>query len=247
MIKRSCILIVLVIAACATTGPAVDKSKMAEGYYMKGLSYFQEAKYELASVEFHRSIQTDSGYKQSYYMLGIISEYRGQYDAAIDFFEEAADRDSDYSEAYNAMGAVYSRQQKWKEALRAYRKALENKLYKTPHVTWLNIGEVYMAQKDYDSAIDAFRQAKSFVKQDFIQYRLGTALFDSGKTRDAIGEFREGIEISPQNAQLRYSLAVSLLKDGKKKEAIIEFRRAAEMSPASEIGLKSKDYLKTLR
>jgi tetratricopeptide (TPR) repeat protein len=180
-------------------------------------------------------------------MLGIVSEYRGQYDAAIAYFKEAIDRDSNYSEAYNAMGAVYSKQQKWKDAVKAYKKAVENKLYTTPHVTYLNIGEVYMAQKDYDNAVGAFREAKSFVKQDFIQYRLGIALFEAGKNRDAISEFREGIAISPQNPQLRYSLAVSLLKEGKKKEALTEFRRVAEMAPATEVGLQAKDYLKTLR
>jgi len=119
------------------------------------------------------------------------------------------------------------RQQKWKEAIRAYKKAVENKLYTTPQVTWLNIGEVYMAQKDYENAVDAFRQAKSFVKQDFIQYRLGTALFESGKTRDAVSEFREGIAISPQNAQLRYSLAVVTNDIFTKEDAEFLARRGA--------------------
>lgn len=247
MLKYSFILPVLFFAACASTGTTLDKAKMAEGYYMKGLSHFQDQKYELASVEFNRSIQTDSDNKQSYYMLGIISDYRGKHDAAIEYFKEAVDRDSNYSEAYNAMGAVYSKQQKWKDAINAFSKALDNKLYKTPHIVWLNIGEAYLAQKDYGNAVTAIRQAKSYVKQDFIQYRLGTALFESGMTRDAISEYREGLAISPRNVQLRYSLAIALLKDGKKKEAIAEFKQAAETAPESEIGRKAKDYLKTLR
>lgn len=246
--KQTAIIFALVLAACATTtGPAVDKSKMAEGYYMKGLSHLQEKNYELASVEFNRSIQTDSNYKQSYYMLGVISDYRGQYDAAIAYYKEAIDRDPDYSEAYNAMGAAYSKKQKWKDALKAYKKALENKLYTTPHVPYVNIGRLHMAQKDYGKAIEAYRDAKRHAKQDFVIYELGTALFESGKIKESINEFREGIGISPQNANLRYSLAVALLKDGNKKSALAEFKKAAELAPGSELAQQAKEYIKTLR
>src|SRR5574337_412045 len=246
--KRSFVIMALVLlAGCATTGPSIDKSRMAEGYYMKGLSYFQDKKFELAAVEFNRSIQTDSNYKQSYYMLGIISDYRGQLDASVEYYKEAIARDNNYSEADNALGTAYAKEQKWKDAVKAYKKALENKLYTTPQVQYVNMGRVYAAQKDYDKAVDAFRQAKAFVKQDFILYELGNALFEAGKTREAIAEFREGVSISPQNANLRYSLGVALVKDGKKKEAIAEFRRVAELAPASEISVQAKDYLKTLR
>lgn len=240
-------LLISVLSACATTGPAVDKTKMAEGYYMKGYSYFQEKKYELASVEFNRSIQTDSHYKQSFYMLGIISDYRGKYEDAINYYNEAIAIDADYSEAYNAMGADYFYQKKWKEALKAFKKALENKLYPTPHLPYINIGRVYMAQKDYDKAVEAFREAKRYANLDFVIYELGTALLDSGKIKEAIKEFREGVAISPQNANLRYSLAVALLKEGNRKAALAEFQKAADLAPGSEISLQAKDYIKTLR
>jgi Tfp pilus assembly protein PilF len=245
--KQTAVVFVLLLAACATTGPEIDKAKMAEGYYMKGLSHVQEKNYEMASVEFNRSIQTDSGYKQSYYMLGIISDQRGQYDAAVAYYKEATDIDPDYSEAHNALGVTYSKQQKWKEALKSYRKALENKLYTTPNVVYLNIGRLYLAQKEYEKAVGAFQDAKRYAKQDFIIYELGSALLEAGRAKEAVQEFREGVAMSPQNANLRYSLALALLKDGNKKEALAEFRKAAELAPGTEIALQSKDYIKTLR
>jgi Tfp pilus assembly protein PilF len=245
--NKTAVIFVLLLAACATTGPSVDKAKMAEGYYMKGLSHVQERNYEMASVEFNRSIQTDRKYKQSYYMLGIISDSRGQYDAAASYYKEAIDIDPDYSEAHNALGAAYSKQQKWKEALKSYRRALDNKLYPTPNVVYLNIGRVYMAQKEYEKAIESFREAKGYAKQDFIIFELGSALFESGRIGESIQEFREGVAMSPQNANLRYSLALAFLKGGNKKEAIAEFKKAAELVPGSDIALQSQEYIKTLR
>ena len=246
--KRFSIIMILILTGCATTTvPTMDKAKMAEGYYMKGVSYYQAKNYELASVEFNRSLQSDDNYKQSYYMLGIITADQGMLEDAVKYYREAIDRDSEYSDAYNALGTVYSRQQKWKDALKCFKKALENKLYPTPHLPYLNIGRLYMTQKNYDKAVEAYREAKRYANQDFIIYELGMALFEAGRTKEALNEFQEGVGLSPQNANLRYSLALALLKDGKKQAALAEFKKTSKLAPGSEIARKAKDYIQTLR
>ncbi len=246
--KQFVIAILFMLAGCATTGvPAVDKTKLAEGYYMKGLSHLQDKNYEMASVEFNRSIQTDDNYKQSYYGLGLINDYQGKLDDAAKYYQEAIDRDADYSEAYNALGVVYFKQQKWKEAVKMFNKALSNKLYTTPHVPYLNLGDLFMAQKDYNKAIEAYREYKRFVNLELTVFKLGTALLEAGRTKEAVNEFREGVGMAPQNGNLRYSLALALLRDGNKKAALAEFRKASELVPGSDIALKAKDYIKTLR
>jgi type IV pilus assembly protein PilF len=241
-------LILLALVGCVTTGGnTVDKTKMAEGYFMKGLAYFQEKKYELASSEFHRSIQTDSSNKLSHYYLGLINDFQDRLDEAIKYYREAISIDDDFSEAYNALGAAYSRQGKWNDALKVYKKALENKLYTTPHIPWLNIGRVYMMQKDYEKAIGAYQEAKRYSYQDVIIYELGTALFEAGKTKEAVAEFQEGVKLAPQNASMRYSLALAFLKNGNKKSALAEFKKAAELAPKTDISINANNYIKTLR
>jgi len=242
------LLVLVVLTGCVTTGGnTVDKSKMAEGYYMKGLSYLQDKNYEMASVEFNRSIQHDKTYKGSYYGLGIINDYQGKLDEAAKYYQEAIDQDDQYSEAYNALGVVYSKQKKYKEAITAYNKALANKLYTTPHIPYSNLGDLYMDQKNYEKAAEAYRESKRFVINDRTILMLGTALFESGKIKEAIAEFTEGVALSPQNANMRYNLALALLKDGDKKSALAEFRKAAELAPKSELARKANDYINALR
>lgn len=238
--------IVLVFLGCVTTGNTVDKKKMAEGYYMKGLSHLQEKNYEMASVEFHRSIQTDSANKLSYYGLGIISDYQGKYDESEKYYKKAIDRAPDFSEAYNALGVVYSKQRKWKEAVKAFQTALDNKLYTTPHIPYLNLGDLYMEQREFEKAAEAYRQSKKFVIIEWTVIKLGTALFEAGKTQEAIREFKEGLGLSPKNANMRYGLAMAFLKDGNKKAALAEFRKAVELAPGSELAEKANDYIQTL-
>ena len=241
------LVVLLALAGCVSTGNNIDKSKMAEGYFQKGLAYFHDKNYEMASVEFHRSIQTDSSNKLSFYYLGVISDVQGKLEEAIKFYKEAINLDEDFSEAYNALGAVYSKQQRWGEAIKNYQKALENKLYTTPHIPYLNMGRVYMAQKEYSKAVESYRDAKRYVNQDFIIHELGIALFEAGRIKEAIAEFQEGVGLAPQDANMRYSLALAFLKDGSKKAAVIEFKKAAELAPKSEVAQKAKEYLKTLR
>ncbi len=241
------VFVLLMLAGCVSTGTKIDKTKMAEGYYTKGLSYLQEKNYELASVEFNRSIQTDSNYKQSYYGLGIICDYQGKLDDAAKYYKEAIDRDSNYSEAYNALGVVYTKQKKYDEAIKAFHKALENKLYTTPHIPYLNMGDLYMSRKEYGKAAEAYRESKRYFNHELTIYRLGIALYEGGKYKDAIKEFQEGIALSPRNSGMRFSLAVALLKDGNKKSALTEFKKVVELDPKSDIALKANDYIKTLR
>jgi len=241
------IVVLAVLAACASTGGNVDKSKMAEGYYMKGLSHLQEKNYELAGVEFQRSIQTDKNNKTSYYALGVISDMQGKLDEAAAFYEKAIDIDSDFSEAHNALGVVCFKQQKWKDALKYFKKALANKLYTTPHLPYLNMGDLHMAQKDYGKAIEAYRESKRYANLELTIFKLGSALYESGKIKEAINEFQEGTGLSPKNASMRYGLATALLKDGNKKAALAEFKKTIELAPQSDLALQARDYMKAIR
>jgi type IV pilus assembly protein PilF len=250
---RTLILVILLaLTGCATTGGhEVNKSKMAQGYYEKGLAYFQQKNYELASVEFNRSVQTDSSFKWSYYSLGLIADMQGRLTESEAYYKKAIRADKKFSEAYNALGEVYSKQQKWDEALKCYQKSLDNKLYSTPHIAYLNIGLVYMAKKDYPQAVQAFRSAKQYANQDasqdYIILELGSALAEEGQTKEAIQELQVGVGRAPQSASMRYSLAQAYLKDGNKKSAILEFKKVTELDPNSDLALKANDYLKTLR
>jgi len=246
--KLFAVVLVLFLTACVTTQVNnVDSVKMAEGYYMKGLSHLQKKNYELALVEFQRSVQTDKKNKNAYFALGSVNETMGKFAEAARYYEEAIDIDQDYSEAYNALGVVYSRQERWQEALKAFKKALDNKLYTTPHIAYYNMAHVYMAQKNYEMAIVAYRESKGYANYDQTIYELGTALFEAGRLKESISEFKEGVSLSPSNAFIRYGLALALLKDGSKKAALAEFRKTVDLAPKSELAQKANDYITTLR
>ncbi len=243
--KRAVIvLLVLGLAACATTG--TNDKKMAQGYYDRGINYLQMKDYERAIVEFQRAIKTDPKNKMSYYALGVVNDMIGKYADAEKYYKEAVSLDSEFSEAYNALGVIYSKQQKWKDAQKAFQKALENKLYATPHVPYLNMGDMYMAQHEYGKAADAYRESKRLVNQDITVYKLGIALLAAGNAKEAVAELREGTAMAPKNADMHLALAQAYLKQGDKRSAANELRRVVEIAPKSESARTAQDYLATL-
>ncbi len=240
--------ILLTLAGCAMTSATVPKEKMAEGYYMKGLAHLEQKNYELALVEFQRSVQTDSKNKKAYYALGLVHYMQDKLKEAERFYKESLDIDSKFSEAHNALGNVYAKQKKWNKAIKSYKKALKNTLYTTPHLPHLNMGSVYMARKEYGKAAEAYHESKKYANLEWTVYYLGMALLEGGKTKAAIREFQEGVQLAPKNAFMRYGLALALLKSGRKNEAAASFKKAAKLAPPkSDIARMANDYIRTLR
>jgi type IV pilus assembly protein PilF len=236
----------LVLAACATTSTNPEQKKVAEGYYDRGLSFVQSNDTAKAMAEFHRSIQTDPNNKQSHYMLGLIYYRQDKLQEAERYLKEAVSIDGQYSDAYNMLGIVYSTQKKWKEALRAYDRALENKLYATPQITYLNIGDMYMAQLDYAKAAGAYRESKNIANTDVTTLRLGDALVKAGRLREAIAEFQEGVKLAPQSPEMHLALGQAYLKDGDKRSARSEFQKVVDVAPKSDAARAAKDHLATI-
>ena len=238
-------ILLLVLAGCATTG-TTENSKMAEGYYNRGISHLQTKDFEKAMVEFQRSINTDPKFKMSYYAMGMVYDMMGKFSDAEKYYKETIDIDPEFADAYNSLGTIYMKQKKWKEALKAFQKTLQNKMYATPNITYVNIGDVYLNLEDYPKAIEAYREAKRYANQDYIIYRLGMALARSGKTKEAIGEFQEGVALTPKNPDMRLALGLALLKDGNKNAALTEFKKVVEFAPQSDAAKTARDYINTL-
>ncbi len=241
------IVLALVVSGCAaTTVSNVKPLSMAQGHYDRGISYFQVKDYEGALVEFQRAMQADSHFKMPYYATGVVYDLMGKYGDAEKYYEEAIDIDSDFSEAHNALGVVYYKQKRWKDALKQFKKALENKLYPTPHIVYINMGDMFMAQKEYAKALEAYRESKRLVNEDIVVYKIGMALIALGKSREAVGELQEGTALAPKNIEMRLALGIALLKNGDQGAALSEFQRVVELAPKSDTARTAQDYISTL-
>jgi len=68
-----------------------------------------------------------------------------------------------------------------------------------------------------------------------VHYSLGLALFQDGRTDEAISEYQKALEMHPDDADAHASLGTALFKKGRADEAIAEFQEALRIQPDHSI------------
>jgi len=143
------------LSGCATSGGSVLKSK---GYYQEGLASLDHDQ-QKAFVSFQKAVKLDPNNKEARYGLGHILAMQGKVPQAEEEFVAATKLDENYSEAYTYLGQVLEKQERWKEAIAAFRQALTNPLYATPDLARFHLGRSLAHEGDYQGAMEAFEDA----------------------------------------------------------------------------------------
>ena len=143
------------LPGCATSEESLQKSK---GYYQEGLASLDHDQ-QKAFVSFQKAVQLNPGNKEARYGLGHILALQGKFPQAQKEFVAATKLDENYSEAYTYLGQVLEKQERWKDAIAAFRQALTNPLYATPDLARFHLGRTLVHESDYQGAMEAFEDA----------------------------------------------------------------------------------------
>jgi Tfp pilus assembly protein PilF len=143
------------LAGCATSEESLKKSK---GYYQEGLASLDHDQ-QKAFVSFQKAVQENPNNKEARYGLGHILTRQGKLLQAEEEFRAATKIDDNYSEAYTYLGVVLSMQNRWPEAIAAFRQALTNPLYATPDLARFHLGRALAHEGDYQGAMEALEDA----------------------------------------------------------------------------------------
>ena len=173
------------LPGCATSEESVQKSK---GYYQEGVASLDNDQ-QKAFVSFQKAVQVNPNNKEARYGLGHILALQGKLPQAEEEFLTATKLDENYSEAYTYLGQVLEKQERWTEAITAYRQALANPLYATPDLARFHLGRALAHESDYQGAMEAFEDALMVnppnVPPPLLQLELGRAYYKLGFERRA--------------------------------------------------------------
>ncbi len=143
------------LSGCATSEGSAQKSK---GYYQEGIASL-EYDQQKAFVSFQKAVKLDPNNKEARYGLGHILALQGKLVHAEEEFTVATKLDENYSEAYTYLGQVLEKQERWTEAIAAFRQALTNPLYATPDLARFHLGRVLAHEGNFQGAMEAFEDA----------------------------------------------------------------------------------------
>lgn len=144
---------------------------------------------------------------------------------AVRHLAELQRRGVDSFEMHYYSGRAYASLRRWREAERAYARAVERLPAYGP--AWRELGEARMSLRDRTGAAAAYRELVSLAAGDArARVRLGEIYRDLGRMDDAVTVIREGIQIDPQPASYWNSLGMVLGGAGRMDEAERAFAEA---------------------
>ncbi|KAG1799722.1 uncharacterized protein HD556DRAFT_1454839 [Suillus plorans] len=114
--------------------------------------------------------------------------------------------------------------------------------------TQIALGVLFYAAIDYERAKDCFESALSQRPGDYVLWnRLGSCLSNGNKPEEALGAYREALNLRPTYTRVIYNVGVACLNIGAHKEAAEHFLSALSMQETTGGGQTSDQLWLTLR
>ncbi|KAJ6587168.1 hypothetical protein DFH09DRAFT_1142802 [Mycena vulgaris] len=110
------------------------------------------------------------------------------------------------------------------------------------------LGILFYTNSEYDRAKDCFETALSARPTDFVLWnRLGSSLSNGSHPEEALGAYREALQLRPTYTRAIYNVGVACLNIGAHKEAAEHFLSALSMQESTGGGETSEQLWFTLR
>ncbi len=240
------VIFVGLLASCATGTARVSNEQEAEAAYKYGIAYLGSNPLRLqnAYIEFQKAIEANPRHKDAHYALGHVQFQQEDYPAAARSFLRAIEIDADFSDAHNHLGKVYEVMGNTEKAVAEYHKALENPKYDAAQKPHLNLGLLYLREKAYDRALQAFRSVLRIAPQHAVAYNgIGQSHFYAHNTREAIAAYKEAIRIAPDYLDAHHNLAIAYVQQERYDLAAEEYQRVLSLAPESGAAMEAKRFL----
>ena len=177
----------------------------------------------------------------------------GDHAGAIDKFNAALQINAKCNDCYDNIGKVYAQDKAYDKAEAAYKKAIE---IKPDDVDAYNdLASVYNSEKKFDDAADASKKAASLSggigaaaggNADSL-YNQGVALFNGGKSTEAMPLFQQAIQVKPDHADAHFMLGQTLVGQANFKDAVSEYEKYLTLAPAGSHAKEAQDNITTLK
>ncbi|HOL49557.1 MAG TPA: tetratricopeptide repeat protein, partial [bacterium] len=177
-------------------------------------------------------LETARDTAKKFYIQGLLYETDGNLEDAFIMYKKALQQDSDSSFLFGKIGTILLKEKKFKEAEKAFLKAIA--LNKNEPENFLALGLTYYYMKSYGDAIKYFE--KGLKIKDFPSYRM--VLCDlyvlTNQYDKALTSYKILIEKFPSNFLLHFNCGLLLVKMNKPEETKKYFLEAIKLQPAFE-------------
>jgi len=172
-----------------------------------------------ARTEFENALRSDEAFAPARLQLGLVLQASGEWAGAEAALVRVTQLEPRWAHAYVALGEVYYAEGKHREAIDAYRRALELDSSSARALSGLGLARAMKGEKDGNKDIE--RAIQLDAKSALPHLRLGIVLSQSKSKKDrqrAEDEFKKAIELNASTNEFSTRSAEQLLADLKKKK-----------------------------
>jgi len=190
-----------------------NKEKRVKSYINLAINGIKTRNYPQAYENLFKAEKLEPDNKEVQNLLGLTYMYDDKTDKAIASFKKALEIDPKYSEAHNHIGIIYSENGNYDKAIKHFKKALDNLLYKTPWITYTNLGRVYMLKGDKKLAIKNLNLSLSKNSRQCIPYELLGEIYKNDKNYDeAINSYEGALKYCKDKGEAHFNLLSFICK-----------------------------------
>ena len=217
--------------------------KHARSHYLLGAVNFDKGKVDAAIANFKACLALDPGFQQANEKLLLAYQKSGRTEEALVQLQKMLNQASS-PEGYNTAGVMYYQSQKFDEAIKAFKQALQlNPRYQLAknnlHQLYREQGIAALADETYSRAIWFFSQALQLDPTDSTLYNLtGEVYARKGDHPNAIAEYQKALQFNPGDTDAKQNLArsynnlgVQLTQSQRWEEAIGAYHQAQQLMP----------------
>jgi tetratricopeptide (TPR) repeat protein len=145
-----------------------------------------------------------------------------------------------YPESRYNLGIVLFNLKRYDEAIHEFRTYVsENPLLEHVPAAERTIGQIFVIQRRWQDAVDAFERVLSMAPSDpetkrllvDVLYNQGVEMASGGRFNEAASSFRKAVELDPSHGRARHNLAAALLDTNDLAGAEAQARKAIEINP----------------
>ncbi len=247
----------------ATTNNAL----LARAYRLMGRSYWYFGKYQpslnyyLKAKQLYVYLNDSLALSAIYNTIGTIQWFLGNYDIALENYKTAlklSKRVGDLereAKVLNNIGLIYQNLGRWKEAMHYHNLALEvarkTKVGFGYIYSQINLGQIAIAQNEYDKAFRLFKEAETYFKEQndlaglsYIYKFLGDASQQMNEPQKALEYYSTSLELG-KKVQNNYRICEALFNIGR-VHLMLDRIQQAEANVLQSLAIAQQEGYKNL-
>jgi Tfp pilus assembly protein PilF len=186
------------LTGCASKQDEEVRKLQARATYEQAVRNLSENRLALGMAALREALQLDPENAQYHNTLGLVLLNLGRPVDGQAEFQTAIDLEKTSPDLQHNLGIALAQQNRFDDAIAAYKKALAYPTYTTPEVAYYNMGEAYIRLGKPQEAQESFRAAIQLEPNMVAaHYGLGLALSQGGRRDEAKAAFRQARDLDP--------------------------------------------------